>query len=419
MRTELKRSAKPHPERGAAMVLVAISMVALIGFVALAVDLGYLLVTRNEVQNVADASALAGARALGGIYQNLPNPEQQDFTCEEPCQAAIRAAAQDVATRNRAAGAWMTVLPEEVFIGRWDGNTFQFQITNVRPDAVWVIARRDDDANDPVSTFFARVLGIDEVPVNGEAIAAMTGQGTAWEGEVELPIGISRWFFDSRPDETYCNEDVQFYPTNDPASCAGWTSWEYNSNDAMLRKILEDTLGYTSPEILSSETIFNFTGGTLSTPTFDALLTLFQKKGFATDADHNFLLEVVGDTTVYVSHPPDTTKTYLVEKPGGGESKPVPIWEVEGSVQAEYPDGDLRYMHRWDTTIPVYDRDDCSNPNQSILIVGFAQIELTDVLNAPDKLVRGKVLCNLVSPQDNRGGGGNYGLKGPIPSLVK
>ena len=67
----------------------------------------------------------------------------------------------------------------------------------------------------------------------------------------------------------------------------------------------------------------------------------------------------------------------------------------------------------------MYDRGDCTNPNQSILIVGFAQVELTNVVNSPDKLVRGKVLCNLTSPEDNRGGGGEYGLKGPIPGLVR
>ena len=84
-----------------------------------------------------------------------------------------------------------------------------------------------------------------------------------------------------------------------------------------------------------------------------------------------------------------------------------------------YPDGTRRNWHRWDTTVPVYDRNDCSNPNQSIKIVGFANIELTDVLNSPDKLVRGTVECDQVSPEDNRGGGGSYGVKGSIPGLVR
>ncbi len=48
-------------ERGAAMVLVAVSLVVLLGMVALAVDLGMLLEARTESQRVADSAALAGA----------------------------------------------------------------------------------------------------------------------------------------------------------------------------------------------------------------------------------------------------------------------------------------------------------------------------------------------------------------------
>ena len=44
--------------RGVTIVIVAIFLVVLIGFVALAVDVGYMYVTRNELQNVADAAAV-------------------------------------------------------------------------------------------------------------------------------------------------------------------------------------------------------------------------------------------------------------------------------------------------------------------------------------------------------------------------
>ena len=46
---------------------MAVSMVVLLGFVGLAIDVGMLMVTRNEMQNAADAAALAGA---GGMYKN-------------------------------------------------------------------------------------------------------------------------------------------------------------------------------------------------------------------------------------------------------------------------------------------------------------------------------------------------------------
>ena len=51
-------------QRGVTAVMVALLMVILIGVAALAVDIGHLLVVRNELQNAADAACLAGARFL-------------------------------------------------------------------------------------------------------------------------------------------------------------------------------------------------------------------------------------------------------------------------------------------------------------------------------------------------------------------
>ena len=51
-------------ERGAVLVHVAIAMLVLIAFSALAVDYGALWVSRRQAQNSADAAALAGAMSL-------------------------------------------------------------------------------------------------------------------------------------------------------------------------------------------------------------------------------------------------------------------------------------------------------------------------------------------------------------------
>jgi len=53
-------------ERGQAIVLVALALVALIAAVGLAIDGGRVYQTRREAQNAADSSALAGARLLLG-----------------------------------------------------------------------------------------------------------------------------------------------------------------------------------------------------------------------------------------------------------------------------------------------------------------------------------------------------------------
>ncbi len=42
-------------------------MLLLIGFAAFAIDVGYMMVSRNELQNIADTAALAAAGELGAI----------------------------------------------------------------------------------------------------------------------------------------------------------------------------------------------------------------------------------------------------------------------------------------------------------------------------------------------------------------
>lgn len=56
----------PRKQTGAVAVIVALSLVGLIGFVGLALDLGKLFVAKTELQNSADACALAAARELTG-----------------------------------------------------------------------------------------------------------------------------------------------------------------------------------------------------------------------------------------------------------------------------------------------------------------------------------------------------------------
>ena len=58
---------------GAVAVTVGVSMVMLIGFLALVIDLGHLYITKTELQNAADAAALAGAKELNGKASGVAN----------------------------------------------------------------------------------------------------------------------------------------------------------------------------------------------------------------------------------------------------------------------------------------------------------------------------------------------------------
>ncbi len=57
-----------NDERGQSMVLIALAMVGLIAFLALVIDGGMAFAARRQMQNAADAAALAGVRKLFALY---------------------------------------------------------------------------------------------------------------------------------------------------------------------------------------------------------------------------------------------------------------------------------------------------------------------------------------------------------------
>jgi hypothetical protein len=72
----------------------------------------------------------------------------------------------------------------------------------------------------------------------------------------------------------------------------------------------------------------------------------------------------------------------------------------------------------WSTFVGVYDFADCSNPNTTLTIIGFATMVIYQVEPPPDRLIRARVECDAVQP-NARGGGVNFGTKGSIGGLVQ
>ena len=350
-------------QRGVTAIVVAIVLPVLIAVVALAVDVGYLAVTKNELQNIADASALAGARQLGSIYQTMSYEDQQIYVCDP---APIKDMAKEIASKNRAGGKDNIIIDDgDIIIGDWDGATLT--PTLAQPDAVEVTARRDGGANGPIVTFFARIFGIDTADVVADATAALTGKLTAGPGGLPIPFGISEHRFDIQCGEIGFIEDITLYPTSDPDSCGGWHTYtESPANADKLTEILEGLKDetYISPETTSGETEFSFTGGTLAS-VFDEMKALF-----------------------------DTMKV-----------------KNDGMLDSDEDSG------TWTTTVAVYESDDCSNPNRSLMVKGFSEVTITEVLESPEHTINGKIRCDYV--EAGRGSGGEYGTKGEIPGLVE
>ncbi|MDX1647883.1 MAG: pilus assembly protein TadG-related protein [Longimicrobiales bacterium] len=135
-------------ERGSVMVLIALSMTALIGMLALGIDLGALFNARSEAQRAADAAALAGASAF---------LEYQEDQARRVAVERATEYATDNEIRND------QIRPEEVQV--W---------VNLDSSTVRASIRRQG-----VPTWFASLLGFDSVDVAAEATAWAGASGAA------------------------------------------------------------------------------------------------------------------------------------------------------------------------------------------------------------------------------------------------
>ncbi|HEX4145917.1 MAG TPA: pilus assembly protein TadG-related protein [Pirellulales bacterium] len=106
------RHRKSQP-RGVVAVLMVVSLFALLGFLALSIDLGMLAMTRAQLQDVSDAASMAGCRALNG---NTANNANNNYAAVAPTAAAV-------ATANTVMGGNVQSGNVSVNIGRWVYNT--------------------------------------------------------------------------------------------------------------------------------------------------------------------------------------------------------------------------------------------------------------------------------------------------------
>jgi Flp pilus assembly protein TadG len=191
---------KAKNERGVTAVVVALVLFPLVALTALAIDIGHLYVVDNELQNAADAGALAGARYLYNDDGTLVN-------------TGANLIARDAAIANRSENSpvevnWSGGNSGDVQRGHWRfaDSTFTpnastdpvdlWDVTEVELDdnldfinAVRVTTRREAT---PAASFFARIFGYEGFGLNSEAVAYLGFAGSLTPFDVDQPIAICR-----------------------------------------------------------------------------------------------------------------------------------------------------------------------------------------------------------------------------------
>ncbi|MCF8041343.1 MAG: hypothetical protein K9K65_01810 [Desulfarculaceae bacterium] len=335
-------------QSGAVAALAAFLLTALVGITGAAVDLGLLYSTKGELQNAADAAALAGAATMVSFGENGEISVQ-------PITAVTTA--QQVSLANQAHGVNLTLRSEDAVIGYWDtaANAFDPGLSGSSdPDDITgfkATLRRDELANGPVETFFAGLVGYGSVGVQATSTAFLGWAGLAEPMAVDLPLAIhaSALTNAGSPD---CGSELLF--NNENNETAEWTSFfTWPTNDVTVRDYAEGT--QQSPELKVGDSL-NVINGNLSTATMNTLSDLFQAQGSDTDGD------------------------------GAADS--------------------------WEVLVPVVEPGGSSTVST---VVGFAHLVITE---ADSSKVRFYLQCDRALIGSNSGGG-NYGTRATVPSLIQ
>ena len=150
-----------HHRRGSYAIMVALLMIVLLGFAALAIDLSYLRLARLQAQNAADAGAHAALTEFR-------------VTRDED---AARARAVQIVNLNRVAGDPAVIDPDaDVTFGGWDFPSHSFNADAEFVNAVEVTVRREADSpGGSVPLMLAKIFGATEADArsNGSSVGAL------------------------------------------------------------------------------------------------------------------------------------------------------------------------------------------------------------------------------------------------------
>ena len=169
MQRFLSRVPQMNDRRGAILVLAAVLMIVLLGFVAMTVDSGFIQLTRTQLQCAADAAALSGAMELSGT--------------DDPALVranASREIVQTAAMYRAGDKASVTINPNtDITYGKlvWNGASQNYSIQwglDATPyNVVKVRAMRTTSSggDNRLPLFFAPAIGTQNADVGAESIA--------------------------------------------------------------------------------------------------------------------------------------------------------------------------------------------------------------------------------------------------------
>jgi Flp pilus assembly protein TadG len=158
---------RQHQETGSVAVLVALSMVALLGFAALAIDVAHVHQQQRDMQSATDAAAMAGVTYLTNFNTQSSAIPTALAIAETNGVSLAQIQASNVGTIE--VGTWNTNATPPSFAA---GSSVPCSNCN----AVLVSAKRS------VSLAFGQVVGFGQMAPTAQSVAMLTGANGAYGG---------------------------------------------------------------------------------------------------------------------------------------------------------------------------------------------------------------------------------------------
>jgi len=224
-------------QTGQVTLFLATMIVVLVMFTALTIDMGHVLVVRNQLQNAADATALQGA---GYLYPAL--------STGAPNWSLAKTNATSSLPNNKVDN--IALSNATITTGYWNLTSATLKATTITPGvgdvpAVKVtISRSAGNNGGPLSLYFGFIFGYNTVSLNTTAIAVQGSPTTVKAGDL-FPIAMAQGTYN-----TYWNSATNS-PLIDPStgqpyifqisqgSQGGWNTFlqQANSSPAIISLI--------------------------------------------------------------------------------------------------------------------------------------------------------------------------------------
>nr|WP_290668711.1 VWA domain-containing protein [Ardenticatena sp.] len=236
-----------HREAGQSLVIIGGALVALMALLALVTDAGNAYVQRQRVQNAVDAATLAGGAELARVAVD-PNSGRYAGTVQDErriWQTIIRVAqANGIPDSNGNPNDDINTNIEAYFIGP-GGERVGVPLPNnggIPPS--YEVSGIEVRSTLDFQTFFARVIGFDEMETSADAFAQANPNWCPASASNLFPIAVSAALFQDDPGgKPIEGATYRIWEKGNNSSYGnfGWVSWNNDPSNTTLVSNMHDT----------------------------------------------------------------------------------------------------------------------------------------------------------------------------------